>query len=117
MKMIFLGILLTPFFAFADGTMSVRCTSSSVSSCEQKVFAELQKQSCGVNAQSVRCASQSGDAIYCTADVQNCSDASSDGFTGVNCHEGTLTKFSDRELTADWARSFLWIWVRSFCKQ
>ena len=116
MKKIFLGVLLAPTFALADSTMSIRCTSSSVSVCEQKIVTELQNQNCGVNAQSLHCSTQSNDAIYCTADVQNCSDATSDGFTGVVCREGILTKYNDRSLTADWARGLFWIWVRSFCK-
>ncbi len=107
-------LIASPLFANA-GQMRIRCLGSSALSCESEVVNELQKQQCGVANRRIRCV-QGEDAYLCVADVGNCADAVSDGFAGVGCPEGTRVKFNNRNLTADWAVSALWIWVKSFCK-
>jgi len=112
-------LLSSPLIASADSDMSIRCKNSNVDVCAQKVQTELNLQGCGLESGSVNCQTSTDEqnVTYCSAKVKSCADATSDGFTGVLCNDGgTLVNFSDRQLTADWARSFMWIWVRSFCK-
>lgn len=112
-----LALMLMPLVSFGENTMRIRCTAWNPQDCEGKVIAELQKQQCGLDESSLRCKGES-DGVYCSANVQSCFDAHSDGFTGKKCGGGaTMKKFSDHDLTATWAISFLWLWVREFCQQ
>lgn len=94
-----------------------RCTADSIENCEKKVLAELENQQCEPLQNTIVCRESSSDkAIYCSANTNRCRDASSDGFSGITCREGVKVSIKDRKLSATWARSILWIWVRSMCK-
>jgi hypothetical protein len=53
--------------------------------------------------------------IYCNALAVRCSSTSADGLMGVTCHAGDKEKITDKFLSADWGRSFQWIWVKEMC--
>lgn len=120
MAAVALCFMLLPLTSFANTqVMNFRCALSSAELCEKAIAQELTAQKCDFTASSVKCETSSEEGKqYCEAVSSNCSDASSDGFSGITCKPGSKkATFQSRNITATWARSFLWIWVKNFCKQ
>ncbi|MGE3608622.1 MAG: hypothetical protein AB7I27_03460 [Bacteriovoracaceae bacterium] len=114
MKTLVLLVALMSVSAMAS-EVNLRCTDSSIEKCTARVAAEISAQQCVLANETIRCEKlESG--ILCSAETEKCSDASSDGFVGVTCSQGTKVDIKDKKLTATWARSVLWLWVKSICK-
>lgn len=98
--------------------INYRCKDSKAASCAERVRRELLVQNCKFQSASIKCETSNEDkAFYCSALSSNCLNSHSNGFTGALCSDGILRPIKDRKLSATWAVSIFWIWVRSFCKE
>lgn len=115
MRLLVLSIILFSNLTIA-GEVRFRCTNPSESTCKYKIEEEVLMNNCGQESSDILCqAVEKDSAFYCKVKTAYCYSASSDGFMGVTCPKGDKKVILDSQLTADWARTFLWLWVRYIC--
>lgn len=108
---------ISPLAMGTENRVSFRCKDKTIDSCKERVLKELELKACMANVETLECKQEPTDnnMIYCQATAIRCSSASSDGLSGVNCKAGEIKRINDKYLTADWARTILWIWVKDMC--
>ncbi|MCB9072010.1 MAG: hypothetical protein H6623_00180 [Bdellovibrionaceae bacterium] len=120
MKIISSMVLMISLFtnvAYGDA-VSFRCSVDSEKVCVDSIVQELNGKQCVFDASNIRCQLIPDDTgvLYCDVHTANCGDATSNGGMGVTCDSGMKkVKIQNSQLSATWAISILWIWVRSMC--